>query len=333
MSTTTGGAVAGPSNPSSAIGKSAQPAYDFTKRKRWADLLLTELVDNIVFVLSPTGKILYCGNAVTELLGWRDVELVDLNFIDLVDLGDQNRFRIAFNDSLLASAEFNILVRLRHSDMSQPFGSNAQPGGSVLFEMKCYPHITMEREAQTRCLFGMAVPYPSRNTTMLDTILDLKTENDRLQHMVAERRARLPEAARPSKTSGSLVYATSTLQSHRQGGYASSSGHRAGENTYLSSQLDDSYGNSKGKAMADLLYGSSSALLDEPPEDGSKKKKAKRNHNSEQYVCVTCGRTDSPEWRKGPAGPKTLCNACGLRWAKQMRRTDEPSDSVVEASG
>ncbi|KIR34516.1 white collar 2 protein [Cryptococcus deuterogattii MMRL2647] len=35
------------------------------------------------------------------------------------------------------------------------------------------------------------------------------------------------------------------------------------------------------------------------------------------YVCVTCGRTDSPEWRKGPLGPKTLCNACGLRWAKR----------------
>jgi hypothetical protein len=28
-------------------------------------------------------------------------------------------------------------------------------------------------------------------------------------------------------------------------------------------------------------------------------------------VCRDCGRTDSPEWRKGPEGPKTLCNACG----------------------
>ena len=29
-------------------------------------------------------------------------------------------------------------------------------------------------------------------------------------------------------------------------------------------------------------------------------------------VCRDCGRTDSPEWRKGPEGPKTLCNACGM---------------------
>lgn len=62
-------------------------------------------------------------------------------------------------------------------------------------------------------------------------------------------------------------------------------------------------------------------------------------------MCVTCGRTDSPEWRKvrvlqtlscsvpssryvyrvqqGPHGPKTLCNACGLRWAKKARRNVE----------
>lgn len=66
----------------------AQPpskTYDFTKRKRWADLLLTELVDNIPFILSVAGKILYCGNAVTELLGWKDVELLDINFMQLVD--------------------------------------------------------------------------------------------------------------------------------------------------------------------------------------------------------------------------------------------------------
>lgn len=30
------------------------------------------------------------------------------------------------------------------------------------------------------------------------------------------------------------------------------------------------------------------------------------------HVCVTCGRTDSPEWRKGPLGPKTLCNVSRL---------------------
>ncbi|SCV67124.1 BQ2448_5770 [Microbotryum intermedium] len=29
--------------------------------------------------------------------------------------------------------------------------------------------------------------------------------------------------------------------------------------------------------------------------------------------CANCGRFDSPEWRAGPTGAKTLCNRCGLR--------------------
>ncbi|ROT39535.1 hypothetical protein SODALDRAFT_132091 [Sodiomyces alkalinus F11] len=50
---------------------------------------------------------------------------------------------------------------------------------------------------------------------------------------------------------------------------------------------------------------------------GDKKKKQK---TVEEYVCTDCGTLDSPEWRKGPNGPKTLCNACGLRWAKKEKK-------------
>lgn len=32
--------------------------------------------------------------------------------------------------------------------------------------------------------------------------------------------------------------------------------------------------------------------------------------------CVHCSATETPLWRAGPAGPKTLCNACGVRWKK-----------------
>lgn len=32
--------------------------------------------------------------------------------------------------------------------------------------------------------------------------------------------------------------------------------------------------------------------------------------------CVHCGNTETPLWRAGPDGPKTLCNACGVRYKK-----------------
>ena len=53
------------------------------------------------------------------------------------------------------------------------------------------------------------------------------------------------------------------------------------------------------------------------PGDNEKKKKLKV---TDEYVCTDCGTLDSPEWRRGPNGPKTLCNACGLRWAKQEKK-------------
>lgn len=31
-------------------------------------------------------------------------------------------------------------------------------------------------------------------------------------------------------------------------------------------------------------------------------------------ICSHCGVTKTPQWREGPNGPKTLCNACGVRY-------------------
>lgn len=36
--------------------------------------------------------------------------------------------------------------------------------------------------------------------------------------------------------------------------------------------------------------------------------------------CTSCGTSNSPEWRKGPTGQKTLCNACGLRFSRSVSR-------------
>ncbi|CAG8098786.1 unnamed protein product [Penicillium nalgiovense] len=37
--------------------------------------------------------------------------------------------------------------------------------------------------------------------------------------------------------------------------------------------------------------------------------------------CHSCNRSETPEWRRGPDGSRTLCNACGLHYAKLSRRT------------
>jgi hypothetical protein len=64
---------------------------------------------------------------------------------------------------------------------------------------------------------------------------------------------------------------------------------------------------------------------EEDCEDGDKKRKlgtattAAVTTTPELY-CHSCGTTDTPEWRRGPDGCKSLCNACGLHYAKILRR-------------
>ncbi|KAI3979050.1 hypothetical protein MKX01_016225 [Papaver californicum] len=48
--------------------------------------------------------------------------------------------------------------------------------------------------------------------------------------------------------------------------------------------------------------------------------------------CVDCQTSKTPLWRGGPAGPKSLCNACGIRYRKKRRAIlglkKEESDQV-----
>lgn len=49
--------------------------------------------------------------------------------------------------------------------------------------------------------------------------------------------------------------------------------------------------------------------------------------------CSGCGRTESPLWRKGPDGPGTLCNACGLHYGRfGVLRGETPSKAVPRDS-
>lgn len=46
----------------------------------------------------------------------------------------------------------------------------------------------------------------------------------------------------------------------------------------------------------------------------SKKKKAGRAGDYSARRCLHCGSSSTPQWREGPMGRSTLCNACGVRY-------------------
>jgi len=47
--------------------------------------------------------------------------------------------------------------------------------------------------------------------------------------------------------------------------------------------------------------------------------------------CEFCGRSESPEWRRGPSGPNSLCNACGIKYNKRRKTSASSADSSKEA--
>lgn len=62
----------------------------------------------------------------------------------------------------------------------------------------------------------------------------------------------------------------------------------------------------------------------DPKNDPNKKKRRKRaQSNPNNLYCHACGVKDTPEWRRGPDGCKSLCNACGLHYAKIVKREQE----------
>ncbi|XP_068482002.1 putative GATA transcription factor 22 isoform X1 [Phaseolus vulgaris] len=49
-------------------------------------------------------------------------------------------------------------------------------------------------------------------------------------------------------------------------------------------------------------------------------------------VCADCNTTSTPLWRSGPNGPKSLCNACGIRQRKAKRAMAEAANGFAPST-
>ncbi|KAI3775579.1 hypothetical protein L1987_50158 [Smallanthus sonchifolius] len=60
-------------------------------------------------------------------------------------------------------------------------------------------------------------------------------------------------------------------------------------------------------------------LSTSPMEETYNSSNSSSNNNIPIRVCSDCNTTKTPLWRSGPRGPKSLCNACGIRQRKARR--------------
>lgn len=165
------------------------PPWEFTRRKRWADLLITELTEAIVLVLSPTGKVLFCNPAVREILGWQEGELIDKDFMDFVNgpcifldpttvtqlmcgyagapVNDRRGFYETYARSIQRREDLHFYARLfcKSDSFTHMAATPPAPDKEILLEIMGYPHFVLG-ESACKCFFVVAKPYPSRNTAM-----------------------------------------------------------------------------------------------------------------------------------------------------------------------
>ncbi|KAK4441806.1 GATA transcription factor 15 [Sesamum alatum] len=55
-------------------------------------------------------------------------------------------------------------------------------------------------------------------------------------------------------------------------------------------------------------------------EDKKQDCEGKNSNSASPKSCSDCHTTRTPLWRGGPAGPKSLCNACGIKYNKKRRQ-------------
>jgi PAS domain S-box-containing protein len=141
--------------------------------ENWSERVLQDIT-GLLHVLSPTGKVLYCSESCIELTGYHPNELVgrmltDFLHIDDLDLFIQN-FRLAFS----FMSRIKVHYRIRCKDNSY-----------LLLESIGQPKQGAADQAP-QSFFAIAQPYLSRSNGLLDSFLELKTENDRLKKHLNE---------------------------------------------------------------------------------------------------------------------------------------------------
>ncbi|CAD6890307.1 unnamed protein product [Tilletia controversa] len=112
------------------------------------------------------------------------------------------------------------------------------------------------------------------------------------------------------------------LNGSHSAGPSSATGHQGGHYYEDHEQSHEDHLNLLPKATSNQA-GSDSQAGDGGAGSDTSVKYKKRSRAPAPGTCQACSQADTPEWRRGPGGARTLCNACGLHWAKLNRKREQ----------
>lgn len=342
----------------------------------WQQRALDEMKD-MFLLLSVDAKITYASPSCKAITGYTSSQLEGKPLPYFTHKDDRATFSHELEQSIATGSWLRL--HFRFNRMSDSF---------CILEAYGHPHISNggevdddgagEDKGQSRCCDGVFLicrPYPTRSSQLIDSFLEHKIENIRLQQQIAKLKETeeeeaynnrqsyasssssrtfhnpnpLRRSAAPNTTSSSSSPSNPTLYPGNSGVLPEISiAPEEYESPETMTTLDDSdypslpprsvptedFSHITGiEIMTGLHYGEGErsqgistgtdrghlVQCDNPDittvdqqarniEEGDRRKRLKG-----KYQCADCGTSDSPEWRKGPRGPKTLCNACGCK--------------------
>ncbi|KAK4241816.1 hypothetical protein C8A03DRAFT_40782 [Achaetomium macrosporum] len=338
-------------------------ATEFTKRRNWPAKVVEELPD-LLQILDANGRIKHVSPSAEHLTGYTPSELRDQFMHKLLHPDDVGAFTSQLNESIASGTQLRVFYRFQKKDGN--YRVFEAVGHGHIAAAKFAPNPS-NQTAFCQAVFIMARPYPTKNAALLDSFLEHKMENERLKRKIAElQKEEQDEAeelervwqqsheATPSESGGLRLAPTpfppsqtpmppqERRRSLDSGSSESTEGiRRAAVGATHADTIEMLTGlrYQEGERSRGITTGNPSPALvtgdvriaitvDRDQRTGEKKKKLKM---LEEYVCTVCGTLESPEWRKGPNGPKTLCNACGLRWAKKEKKKSAHSGGTTNS--
>ncbi|ORX95765.1 GATA-domain-containing protein [Basidiobolus meristosporus CBS 931.73] len=268
------------------------------------------------YVIDPLCNFLYCSTS-QELTGYTPEELVGRNITRFIHQDDIDTFVRQFNAGFTRQ-QFRLYYRFKKKNNEY-----------VMLEVQGHSYYHTENH-QPKYSFCLARSYLTKPTSILDAFLQIKMENEILKQQLSELgtfgadkgwvNSKVSENTDPSSyfndhTSPKAIIQTS-CESHNT--------------TDLNSSPTNIVTNSPEQYKRNYL--SDENTCNQEINLKSRKKRKQKSEDNIDHMCTECGTVESPEWRKGPQGPKTLCNACGLRWAKRAKRELQTTKSEDASS-
>lgn len=218
----------------------SKPTFEFTKRKNWDDILLSQLHLTVLLILSLAtnqnpSKILFigCNSALYDVLGYSDSELLGTSFSTIMNGRDSQVWQSIVDDAVRTqnSKTLGMFLRLKrklpvispsvkeliHASSAWPFFAAPhvipQEPAEVLFEIRGHVHFTdpsTSSQSEPLCVLATAIPYPSSVASAVVAFLEQKMENERLRNRLQALQARSDVTA--SKSPQKSAFTSSSPQ-------------------------------------------------------------------------------------------------------------------------